>query len=69
MPTYEYKCPICEFRFELMQGIKDKPKRVCPCCKKRKLIRLIGAGGGILFKGAGFYQTEYVTPPKKETGE
>lgn len=59
MPTYDYECGACGHAFELFQSIKDSVKRKCPECKKFKLIRLIGTGGGILFKGSGFYQTDY----------
>jgi len=66
MPTYEYKCGACEFRFELFQSMKDNPKKVCPCCRKHKLVRLIGAGAGILFKGSGFYETDYRSKSYKD---
>lgn len=69
MPTYEYKCENCEFWFEKFQGIKEKPKKVCPCCRKHKLVRLIGSGGGIIFKGSGFYQTDYRSKGYKEARE
>lgn len=66
MPTYEYKCDNCEFRFDLFQSIRDGSKKVCPCCRKHKLRRLIGAGGGILFKGSGFHETDYRSEGYKE---
>jgi putative FmdB family regulatory protein len=59
MPTYEYKCDNCGHQFEELQSIKAKALRKCPACGKPKLIRLIGAGAGIIFKGSGFYQTDY----------
>ena len=59
MPTYDYVCDACQYTFELFQGIHDSVKRKCPKCGKSKLRRLIGAGGGILFKGSGFYITDY----------
>ena len=59
MPTYEYECADCGYRFEKFQGINDAPVRVCPRCGKRHVKRLIGAGAGILFKGSGFYATDY----------
>ncbi len=59
MPTYEYECPKCGHRFEKFQGINDPPVKVCPKCKGRKVKRLIGTGGGIIFKGSGFYSTDY----------
>jgi putative FmdB family regulatory protein len=59
MPTYEYECPKCGHRFEKFQAISDKPVRTCPKCRGRKVRRLIGTGAGILFKGSGFYKTDY----------
>lgn len=58
MPTYEYRCKKCSHRFEVFQSIKDAPKKTCPKCKGR-VERLIGAGAGLLFKGSGFYITDY----------
>ena len=59
MPTYEYECKACEHRFEIFQSIKASPLKKCPECKKMKLRRLIGSGAGIIFKGSGFYETDY----------
>ena len=59
MPTYDYVCEACEHAFELFQSIKDEPKRKCPECGKLKLRRLIGPGAAIVFKGSGFYKTDY----------
>ena len=59
MPTYNYECRSCGHAFELFQSMTATVKRKCPTCGKPKLDRLIGAGGGILFKGSGFYQTDY----------
>ena len=59
MPTYEYECDACGHAFELFQGMNDPVKRKCPECGKLKLVRLIGAGAGIIFKGSGFYETDY----------
>lgn len=59
MPTYDYVCDACGHTFELFQSMTDSVKRTCPQCKKRKLRRLIGTGGAIMFKGSGFYQTDY----------
>ena len=58
MPTYEYECPGCKERFELFQKITAKPIKTCPKCKG-KVKRLIGTGAGIIFKGSGFYATDY----------
>ena len=66
MPTYDYLCDGCQHTFELFQGISDKVKRKCPKCGKPKLRRLIGTGGGILFKGSGFYITDYRSRSYKE---
>ena len=59
MPTYEYECPDCGHAFELFQSMTAKVKRTCPECGSRKLKRLIGTGGAVLFKGGGFYETDY----------
>src|SRR5438105_9700087 len=59
MPTYEYKCEACGHRFEKFQSITAAPVRKCPACKKSKVKRLIGTGAGLLFKGSGFYITDY----------
>ncbi len=59
MPTYEYKCENCGHQFEQFQSITSKPLRVCPKCGQNTLNRLIGAGAGIIFKGSGFYATDY----------
>jgi putative FmdB family regulatory protein len=58
MPTYDYECPACG-TFEHFQSIKDAPLTKCPKCKKRKVHRLISTGGGIIFKGSGFWETDY----------
>jgi putative FmdB family regulatory protein len=59
MPTYEYECAKCGHRFEKFQAISAPPVKTCPRCRGRKVKRLIGTGVGILFKGKGFYQTDY----------
>lgn len=59
MPTYQYQCSACQHGFEELQSIKDEPLTKCPKCKKKKLQRLIGTGAGLLFKGSGFYITDY----------
>ena len=59
MPTYEYQCSACDHRFEELQSFSEAPLKTCPVCKKKKLQRLIGTGAAIVFKGSGFYQTDY----------
>ena len=59
MPTYDYVCDGCGHAFELFQSMTDPVKKTCPECGKKKLRRLIGAGGAIVFKGSGFYKTDY----------
>jgi putative FmdB family regulatory protein len=59
MPTYEYKCRACGYKFEVLQKITDDPLLVCPKCEEDKLKRVIGAGLGVIFKGSGFYTTDY----------
>jgi putative FmdB family regulatory protein len=59
MPTYEYVCDACGHAFEEFQSMSDKVLRKCPKCKKSKLRRLFGTGAAIIFKGGGFYQTDY----------
>ncbi|WP_442506940.1 FmdB family zinc ribbon protein [Novipirellula sp. SH528] len=59
MPTYDYECDACGHTMELFQGINDPVVKKCPECKKNKLKRLFGAGAAIVFKGSGFYQTDY----------
>lgn len=66
MPTYDYKCKSCGYEFELFQPMSAEPVKVCPECKG-EVKRLIGTGAGPIFKGNGFYQTDYKNPPKKET--
>jgi putative FmdB family regulatory protein len=65
-PTYEYVCSACKHSFEDFQGMSDPIKRKCPKCGKLKLKRLIGSGGGFLFKGPGFYQTDYPSESYKK---
>jgi putative FmdB family regulatory protein len=59
MPTYDYVCDACGHKFEEFQSMMDKTLRKCPACKKSKLRRLLGTGAAIIFKGSGFYQTDY----------
>jgi len=66
MPTYEYICNNCQHQFEQFQSIKARPIRKCPECGKLSVQRLIGAGAGIIFKGSGFYQTDYRSESYKQ---
>jgi putative FmdB family regulatory protein len=69
MPTYEYICNNCQHEFEQFQSMKARPIRKCPECGKRNVQRLIGAGAGIIFKGSGFYQTDYRSEGYKKSAE
>ncbi len=62
MPTYEYECEACGAKFERFQSITEPPVRRCPHCRRAKVKRLIGAGAGLLFRGSGFYITDYRSP-------
>jgi putative FmdB family regulatory protein len=69
MPTYDYVCDGCEHEFEIFQSMAARPLRKCPECSQSKLRRLIGAGGGVIFKGSGFYQTDYRSDSYKQGAE
>lgn len=69
MPTYEYKCNHCGHLFEQMQSITAKSLRKCPNCGKSTLRRLIGTGAGLIFKGSGFYATDYRSENYKESAK
>jgi putative FmdB family regulatory protein len=69
MPTYDYVCDGCGHAFELFQSMTDAVKKTCPECGKKKLRRLIGAGGAIVFKGSGFYKTDYRSDSYKKGAE
>ena len=69
MPTYSYKCDACSHRFEQLQSMMDEPLTVCPNCGEQQVRRLIGAGAGLIFKGSGFYITDYARKPKQENGK
>src|SRR5436305_8454482 len=66
MPTYEYQCDACGNKFEKFQSIKAGPIRKCPKCGKNKVRRLISTGAGLIFKGSGFYITDYRSESYKE---
>ncbi len=68
MPTYEYICQKCGERFEVFQSMKDAPLTACPRCKKGRVKRLVGRGAGVIFKGSGFYETDYRRAPAKPGG-
>ena len=59
MPTYEYRCSACGHEMEAFQSIKARPLKKCPECSAMKLERLISGGGAVIFKGSGFYETDY----------
>ena len=59
MPTYEYACQKCAHTFEQFQSMRDDPLVRCPSCGKKSLKRLLGGGAGLIFKGSGFYITDY----------
>lgn len=67
MPTYDYECLNCGHHFEVFQNINDKHLEKCPKCSK-KVKRLIGSGAGIIFKGSGFYATDYKKQSSSQAG-
>ncbi len=69
MPTYEYNCSKCGYRFERLQSIKAPTLRKCPNCGRTTLRRLIGTGAGLIFKGSGFYATDYRSRDYKEAAK
>lgn len=69
MPTYEYACKACGHQFEEFQSMSAKPLRKCPECGKQQLERLIGAGAGLIFKGGGFYETDYRSDSYKKSAD
>jgi putative FmdB family regulatory protein len=69
MPTYDYECDACGHKFELFQSISEPVARKCPECKKLKLRRLFGTGAAIMFKGSGFYQTDYRSESYKKAAD
>jgi putative FmdB family regulatory protein len=69
MPTYEYICRGCDHEFEQFQSMKDRSLRKCPKCGKNALERKIGTGGAVIFKGSGFYQTDYRSESYKKAAD
>ncbi|MBX3438148.1 MAG: zinc ribbon domain-containing protein [Planctomycetaceae bacterium] len=69
MPTYDYRCSKCDHTWELFQSIKAAPVKKCPACGKSSAKRVIGPGAGIIFKGSGFYQTDYRSESYKKGAE
>ena len=69
MPTYDYLCDACGHEFELFQSISAPIKRKCPECSTLKLRRLFGSGAAVVFKGSGFYQTDYRSDAYKEAAK
>lgn len=68
MPTYEYECTVCSWRFDLFQNMNERPHESCPKCAGA-LKRLIGKGAGIIFKGDGFYSTDYRKKDNKQESD
>jgi putative FmdB family regulatory protein len=69
MPTYDYQCDACGHEFEEFQSITAAPLKKCPKCGKNKLVRLIGTGAGVIFKGSGFYETDYRSESYKKAAK
>ena len=69
MPTYDYKCDACDHTWEEFKSIKAEATKKCPSCGKKKAQRLIGAGAGLIFRGSGFYLTDYRSDSYKKAAE
>jgi putative FmdB family regulatory protein len=69
MPTYDYECKSCGHKYELFQSITAEPEKKCPACGKKTAKRLIGAGGTIIFRGSGFYATDYRSDSYKQAAK
>lgn len=69
MPTYDYRCNACEHEFELFQSMSAGVKKKCPECGKLALERLIGIGAAVMFKGSGFYETDYRSESYKKSAD
>jgi putative FmdB family regulatory protein len=69
MPTYDYTCDACGHEFEEFQSFSEQPLSKCPQCGKKKLRRLFGTGAGVIFKGSGFYETDYRSDSYKQAAK
>jgi putative FmdB family regulatory protein len=69
MPTYEYQCDACTHHFDEFQSMSEEPLKKCPACGKKKLRRLFGTGAAVLFKGSGFYETDYRSESYKKAAK
>ncbi len=69
MPTYDYRCDACGHSFEEFQSFSEEPLKKCPACGKKKLVRLFGTGAGVIFKGSGFYETDYRSDSYKQAAK
>lgn len=69
MPTYDYVCAKCGHEMEAFQSMKDSPLVLCPACKRRALKRKVGGGAGLIFKGTGFYITDYKQKPAAKSAD
>lgn len=67
MPTYDYKCETCGHQFEVFHSITAAPVRVCPACGLENVNRLLTGGSGLIFKGSGFYSTDYKSKKSSES--
>ena len=69
MPTYQYECDGCGHTFDILQSIVDAKLKMCPECQEEKLHRVVGTGSGIIFKGTGFYETDYKNKSACSSGD
>jgi len=69
MPTYDYICTKCGHELEVFQSMKEAPLKLCPACRRRALKRKVGGGAGLIFKGSGFYITDYKKKPAEKAAD
>lgn len=69
MPTYDYECDACDHQWEMFQRMVEDPIKKCPKCKKKKARRLFGTGAAVMFKGSGFYETDYRSDSYKKAAK